>query len=311
MIEWGTWPRQQTLVTTLENLAEKARERGLRSPAIIAIGEVVTLRDQLNWFESKPLFGLRILITRSREQAGGLQLLLETEAAEVHSLPLLEIRAPDRWDEVDRCVRALDRYDWVIFTSPNAVEYFMGRLRFLELDARALGGLRVAAVGRSTAESLTGFGIVADLIPTEQSQEGLVEAFGDIEVAGLRFLLPGSSIGRPLLADELARREAEVEQVNTYQNVVPQYERSALPSGLTENDLDLVIFASPSSVTNFVSVLGEAESRELLRKTAIATIGPTTSRAIRDLGFEVAVQPQESTVPELVRSICHFFRGLA
>ena len=309
VIEWGTWPRQQTLVATLENLAEKARKCGLQSPAIIAIGEVVALRDQLNWFESKPLFGRRVLVTRSREQAGGLRLLLETEAAEVHSLPLLEIRAPDRWDEVDRCVRALERYDWVIFTSPNAVEYFMGRLRTLELDARALGSVLVAAVGRSTAESLTRFGIVADLIPAEQSQEGLVQAFADVDVAGLKFLLPGSSIGRPLLADELARREAEVEQVSTYANVVPQYERSALPSCLSEDDLDLVIFASPSSVANFVSVLGETESRELLEKTAIATIGPTTSRAIHELGFEVAIQPQESTVPELVRSICHFFGG--
>ena len=309
VIEWGTWPRQQTLVATLENLAEKARERGLQSPAIIVIGEVVTLRDQLNWFENKPLFGRRILVTRSREQAGGLRLLLETEAAEVHSLPMLEIRAPERWDEVDRRVRTLDRFDWVIFTSPNAVEYFTGRLRTLELDARALGGVRVAAVGHSTAESLTAFGIVADLIPAEQSQEGLVRAFAGVEVAGLKFLLPGSSIGRPLLADELASREAEVDQVSTYENVVPQYERSALPSCLTEDDLDLVVFASPSSVTNFGSVLGGAESRELLGKTSIATIGPTTSRAVRDLGFEVAVQPRESTVPELVRAICHFFRG--
>jgi uroporphyrinogen III methyltransferase/synthase len=308
VIEWGTWPRQQTLVTTLENLAEKSREHGLQSPAIIAIGEVVKLRDQLNWFENKPLFGRRILVTRSREQAGGLRLLLETEAAEVHCLPLLEFRAPDRWDEVDRCLRALTDYHWVVFTSPNAVDYFMGRLRSLELDARALGGVRVAAVGRSTAESLTGCGIFADLIPAEQSQEGLVQAFADIEVSGLRFLLPGSSIGRPLLADELARRQATVERVITYENVVPRLERSTLPACLTDNELDLVIFASPSSVANFVTVLGEHESRELLAKTAIATIGPTTSRAIQDLGFEVAVQPQESTVPELVRSICHYFR---
>ena len=311
VIEWGTWPRQQTLVATLDNLAETSRERGLQSPAIIAIGEVVSLRDQLNWFENKPLFGRRILVTRSREQAGGLRLLLETEAAEVHCLPLLEIRAPDHWDEVDRCIRDLDRYHWVVFTSPNAVEYFMGRLRFLELDARALGGVRVAAVGRSTAENLERFGIFSDLIPAEQSQEGLVQAFADIEVAGLKFLLPGSSLGRPLLADELGRREATVERVTTYENVVPQLERSALPACLTANDLDLVIFASPSSVANFVSVLGESESRDVLDKTAIATIGPTTSGAVRDLGFEVAIQPQESTVPELVRSICHFFRSRA
>ena len=308
-IEWGTWPRQQTLVATLGNLAEKARERGLQSPAIIAIGEVVALRDQLNWFESKPLFGRRILVTRSREQAGGLRLLLETEAAEVYSLPLLEIRAPERWDEVDRCVRALGSYDWVIFTSPNAVEFFMGRLHALELDARALGGVRVAAVGHATAESLTRFGIVADLTPAEQSQEGLIRAFAKVEVAGLKFLLPGSSIGRPLLADELVRREAEVEEISTYENVVPRYERSALPACLTGGDLDLVIFASPSSVTNFMAVLGEAEGRQLLGRTAIAALGPTTSGAIRDLGFEVAVQPRESTVTELVRSICHLFRG--
>ena len=236
---------------------------------------------------------------------------METEAAEVHCLPLLEIRAPDHWDEVDRCIRDLDRYHWVVFTSPNAVEYFMGRLRFLELDARALGGVRVAAVGRSTAENLERFGIFSDLIPAEQSQEGLVQAFADIEVAGLKFLLPGSSLGRPLLADELGRREATVERVTTYENVVPQLERSALPACLTANDLDLVIFASPSSVANFVSVLGESESRDVLDKTAIATIGPTTSGAVRDLGFEVAIQPQESTVPELVRSICHFFRSRA
>ena len=308
VIAWGTWPHQQTVVAPLANLAEKALERGLQSPAIITVGDVVDLRAQLNWFENKALFGRRILVTRSREQAGTLRLLLEAEAAEAHSLPLIEIRPPAQWNEVDRCIRELGDNDWALFTSPNAVDFFFGRMSALNLDARAFSGVQIAAVGHSTAESLKQFGIFADLIPAEQSQEGLVRAFAEIDVTDLRILLPGSSIGRPLLAETLTRRQAHIERVVAYENVVPTLKPSDLPPCVNSGDLDMVIFASPSSVTNFVAVLGERKSLDLLRQTAIASIGPTTSRAVRELGLEVAVQPKKSTVPDLVRALCQYFR---
>lgn len=311
VIEWGTWPRQRSAVSTLEHLAEETRRQGIAPPSLAIIGEVVSLREQLNWFERRPLFGRRVLVTRSREQAGSLQTLLEDEGAEVSLLPLLELAPPDDWSALDECLDRLTQFAWVVFASPNSVEFFWQRLRQRGRDTRAFGPAQVVAVGQATAERLRAHGLEPDLLPEDQSQEGLVTAFAGFSVKGREILLPTSAIGRTLLAEELTRRGARVWQVATYQNRPPEPSQVELPPALKEDRVEVVVFASPSSVSHFGAVLGEERAREVLGKVVIACIGPTTAAAVAELGLKVQIQPGYSSVPALVEAICAHYREQA
>ena len=308
-IEWGTWPHQRTVAATLGRLVEEARDRELESPTLIVVGEVVSLRQQLNWFEDKPLFGRRILITRSREQAGPLRILLEGQGAEVSSLPLLCIGPPRDWSAVDRAVERLDAFDWVVFTSPNSVDFFFQRLEHADRDARALGGVSVAAVGLSTVARLRDRGIRPDLLPEQHSQEGLATAFEAVPVEGEEFLIPASSIGRTLLDEALERRSGVVTRVVAYENRPPEADEVELPRTLLQGQIDLFVFDSPSSVRNFTALLGRDRAMAQLTRGHIACIGPTTAGVVGELGLEVHVQPEESSIPALVQSICAHYQA--
>ncbi len=304
LIEWGTWPRQRTVLATLEHMTDVSARQDIQSPTLIIVGGVVGLRRHLDWFESKPLFGRQVLITRSREQAGDLQLLLEAQGAQVLTLPLIQIQAPEDCTELDRSIAGLANFHWVVFTSPNSVDFFCERLRHLGRDTRAFGKAAVAAVGLATAEHLRTKGVYPDLIPAKHSQEGLVEAFGPIPVEGREILLPTSSIGRTLLAESLEERGASIRRVVAYQNRLPAPDQIELPPALMDNQLDLVIFASPSSVDNFKEVLGDERAREILQHITVACIGPTTARAIHTLGLRADIQPQDSSIAALVQAVC-------
>lgn len=306
-VQWGTWPRQRTVVATLETLAERASAEGIESPALIVIGEVVGLRDLLNWFESKPLFGRRLLITRSREQAGPLQMQLESEGATVDTLPLLQISPADDPTPLDAALRRLADMTWVVFTSPNSVTYLFERLRHLGLDSRAFAGVRIAAVGQSTGRLLRERGIEADLVPQTHSAAGLAEAFADVDLRGEQVLLPASSIGRTDLDEALAERGAAVLRVTAYENRPPAAESIELPPSLTEGGLDGVVFASPSGVRHFLDVVGRERGLGWLRDLDIAAIGPTTAAAVTDEGLSVTVQPAESSIPSLVAALCDHY----
>lgn len=304
-IEWGTWPDQRTVVADLQHLPTRAKAQQIRSPALIVIGSVVALRQQLNWFESKPLFGRRLLVTRSREQAGPLQQRLEAEGAAVSTLPLLHIGPPKDWTAVDAAQDQLENVAWVVFTSPNSVSFFCDRLYQRGRDARAFAHTRLAAVGLATASALRQHGLVPDLVPPRQSQAALARAFAAFDVADQEILLPASSIGRTELAETLAARGARVRHLATYVNRLP--DQVELPAALADNKLDLIVFASPSSVHNFQQVLGPQHTKAILTRTHIASIGPTTAEAVRQLGFTVHVQPGESSIPALVQAIVAFY----
>jgi len=306
-IQWGTWPGQRSVVANLETLAARAEEGGITSPALIVVGEVIDLRNTLNWFESKPLFGRQVLITRSREQSGPLHLLLESEGARVHSLPLLEISAPADLDIVDAAISRLREFAWVAFTSPNAVSYFFDRLRQLQLDARAFGAARVAAVGQSTAQHLRERGIEPDLLPEVHSASGLAQAFQKIDLSGRDVLIPASSIGRTELDEKLAEQGASIMRITAYENRPPDPDRIELPAALTEQSLDCIVFASPSSVRNFLEIIGGETGLAYLRNMEIAAIGPTTARAVEELGLPVSVQPTGSSITALVQSLCDHY----
>ncbi len=308
VIEWGTWPSQRTVVGSLQTITGEVKAGGLHSPALIVVGEVVSLREQLSWFEAKPLFGRRVLITRSREQSGSLQLLLESEGAAVTGLPVLDIQPPDDWSPVDETISNLTRFDWVVFTSPNSVDYFFLRMHHFGLDSRALGGVAVASVGQATAEALHSRGVTPDLVPEKQSQEGLSAAFEQIPVDGTAILVPASSIGRTLLDDALRERGAEVSRVVAYQNRPPAPSEIEWPAALEQGDIDLFVFASPSSVHNFYTVVGD-RARALLSEKAIASIGPTTSQALTEVGLQPTIEPAHSSVPALVAAICAHYES--
>ena len=307
VIQWGTWPTQRSVVATLATLAERADDEGIASPALIVVGEVIDLRGTLNWFESKPLFGRRVLVTRSREQAGPLQLLLESEGAEVHSLPLLEISAPQDWAAVDAAISRLGGFSWIAFTSPNSVTFFFDRLRQLGKDARAFGTARIAAVGQSTGQLLRERGIEPDLLPETHSAAGLARAFESIDVVNAEILLPASSLGRTELDERLAEQGATVTRITTYQNRPPARDTIELPAALMEGRLDCVVFASPSSARNFLDVVGRDQGLAYLGAMDIAVIGPTTASAVEELGLGVAIQPAHSSVPALVRALCDHY----
>ncbi|MEE2657689.1 MAG: uroporphyrinogen-III C-methyltransferase [Candidatus Latescibacterota bacterium] len=308
-IQWGTYPVQQAVVATLGTIAEEVEGAELGPPTIVVCGDVVNLRDQLNWFESKPLFGRRILVTRSRNQAAALQLMLEAEGADVHSLPLLEITPPDDTAYVDAIVDRLGEFDWVLFNSPNAVTYFFERVHALKRDARAFADVRVAAVGLATSETLRQQGMVADLIPKTHSSEGLAQAWDDVDLQGAKILIPASSIGRTDVDAVLDERGANITRITAYENRAPDPAKLHLPEALTTGPLDSVVFASSSSVRNFVDVLGRDRAREVLANVDIASIGPTTTQAVVNFDLPVAVQPEESSVPSLVRALCDHFQG--
>lgn len=309
-IQWGTWPGQRSVVANLETLAERAEAEGITSPALIVVGEVIDLRDTLNWFESKPLFGRQVLITRSREQSGPLQLLLESEGARVHSLPLLEISVPEDLASVDGAISRLSEFAWVAFTSPNSVTYFFDRLQQRQRDARVFGSARIAAVGQSTAQHLRARGIEPDLLPDVHSASGLAQAFEQIDLRGCEVLIPASSIGRTELDEKLTEQGASVMRITAYENRPPEPGTVQLPAALTEQSLDCIIFASPSSVRNFLEIIGSEAGLTYLRNVDIAAMGPTTARAVEELGLSVAVQPIDSSITALVQSLCdHYGRS--
>ncbi|NKB68179.1 MAG: uroporphyrinogen-III C-methyltransferase [Candidatus Latescibacteria bacterium] len=307
VIEWGTWPQQRTVTAPLQDIAARAAAAGVRAPALVVVGQVVSLRPYLNWFENRALFGRRVLVTRSQDQAAGLQVKLEAEGAQVEMLPLLEIGPPSDWRPLDAALARLADFAWVLFTSPNSVRYFFARLQQQGGDARWLGGVRLAAVGQATAAALAQHGLRPDLVPSRQSQEGLIAALEAEPIAGRRFLLPASDIGRTELVEYLLQRGAQVERVNAYQNQMPELAEEDWPPALQGGDLDLVVFASPSSVANFWRLLGPERARQILGG-AVACIGPTTAQAVREQGIDVQIQPEHSSVEALVQAIVDYFR---
>ncbi len=305
VVEWGTWARQRTVEGTLADLPALAEQTGITSPSLIVVGDVVALRPQLAWRERKALFGRTVLVTRSKEQSAELVAGLEWAGAEVRMLPLLEIAAADNLDPLDAALNNLSRWNWLLFTSANGVRFFFDRLRAHQLDARALAHLRIAAVGSKTAEALGGCGLRADLVPDEQSQQGLATAFNALDMQGAHVLFPTSAIGRTELVDALQARGAHVERVTAYQNRPPA--NIDTRSALGDRAIDMVVFASPSSVDHLYEALGTDGAQLLLEHAAIACIGPTTAAAVHAHGLQVHVQPEHSSVPALVERICAYY----
>jgi uroporphyrinogen III methyltransferase/synthase len=306
LIMWGCTGRQKTVTGTLADIIDIAEAEHVKPPSLIVVGEVVSLRDRLSWWEKLPLFGQTIIVTRSRTQASDLVVTLEELGAAVVEFPTIKIVPPDSYEPLDGAMARLDTYDWLIVTSANTVDYLWERLREAGKDARALGHLQVAAIGPATAAKLASMGIIADYIPKEYRAEGIIAGFEERGIAGKRYLLPRALQAREILPDTLREcGAAVVDVVPAYQTVPDESSGSAIREMLAAREANMVTFTSSSTVKNFVKLVGE-DAPQLMNGTAAIAIGPVTAKTARELGLTVAAESSEYTIPGLVKAVLEY-----
>ena len=307
----GTLPTQETVTGTLEEIGRKTMQSDDRRPAVLVVGRVAALREHLRWFDARPLFGKRVLVTRPRDEAAELVEQLEAMGAEAIEAPMIRILPPEDYGPLDAACRNIATFDAIVFASSRAVDAFIPRLLAGPLDLRALKGVKLCAVGSATAERLLRYGLKVDVTPSEFRAESLVRAVSDAgDVRGRRFLLPRADIGREIIADELRRLGAEVSEVIAYRTVAAEPEREGEPDifrMLLERRIDVVTFTSASAVRNLVNVLGADPAADLLRTTLVASIGPVTAEAAGRHGIQTTIMPAQYTVPALVDAIVKHF----
>jgi uroporphyrinogen III methyltransferase/synthase len=296
-VRWATRPFQQTITGTLEDIADRTEAAGMKPPATFVIGEVVKLRDRLDWFERLPLFGKRILVTRSRGQASQLTEKLMVYGADVAEFPVIEIVPPPDSSAIDDAIARLAQYDWLIFTSVNGVRFFLERLDASAIDLRQLRG-KLCAIGPATRRALEELHLKVDLLPKEYVAESMVEAFAAHDLAGKRVLLPRAAVARDVVPVELRARGAIVDVVEAYRTVVPEAGEDTIAEAF-ERKPDWITFTSSSTVKNFLALAG----RERLDGVRVASIGPVTSDTARKHGIPVTVEAAEHTMDGLVEAI--------
>jgi uroporphyrinogen III methyltransferase / synthase len=303
----ATLPSQRTIEGTLGTIADRAEDD---APALLVVGSVVGLRAHLRWYDDRPLSGRRIVVTRSSEQAAELIDMLEERGAEAIPAHAIRIAAPDDPAALDAACAQAGSYDWIIFTSVNAVEYFMARLLAMA-DVRVLHGVKLCAVGPSTAARLQRYGLRVDLMPAEYRADGVREALGAAgSLKGQRILMPRADIARERLGEELREAGAEVTDAIAYRTLPGDSERGSdydIYRMLLDRQIDAVTFASASAVRNFVDMLGREQAADLLRTTVVASIGPVTAEAAQQLGIATTVMPRRYTIPDLVDAVVEHF----
>jgi len=306
LVQWGTWSDQQTVTGNIENILEKGKDAGLTPPVITVIGEVVNLREELAWFDKRPLFSKKVLVTRSRSQASRLCTLLEQSGANAIELPTIEIGPLEDFSELDATLEKITNYDWVIFASANAVESLFERLELQGKDARAMAGTTIGAIGPATAQALAQRGITADFVPSRPVSEAVVQELSSRNWKGVSVLLPSADIGRDELEKGLAEMGATVNRLAAYRNV-PVKSVGDLAKNAFHDGVDVVTFTSSSTVRNLVDMLDG--DRSALEASFIACIGPVTAATCRELGLRVDLEATEHTVEGLVDALTGHFAG--
>lgn len=297
----GTSASQQTVVGTLADIALKALESEIAPPAVIVVGQVVRMREKLCWFDCKPLFGKRVLVTRARNQASKLSELLGQYGAEPVEMPTIQIEPLPDYARLDKAVQNVGNYHWIVFTSANGVEPFFSRLHKQGKDARHLKGVQVCAIGPATADALQAHGIKPDFMPQEYAAEGIVASFRKLQTQDKRILIPRAELVTQELVDGLTRLGARVEQIPVYRTVLPSDTAARGKRMLLDGQIDIVTFTSSSTARNLVAILGK-EARALDR-TAIACIGQVTAQTARELGLKVDLVAPVHTIPGLVKAL--------
>ena len=307
LVRWGTTSRQVTISGTLETIVEKVKKAGLKAPAIIIVGDVVHLRRTLNWYEDRPLLGKKIVVTRARAQASDLVELLSELGAECLECPTIKIEPPADYTLLDRAIKNLSTYDWVIFTSVNGVAFFFERLFAAGKDVRAFNNLRTATIGPATEKKLFDFGLNSDIVPDSYRAESVVKAFGSMDINANKILLPRAEEARPILPIELTKMGAEVDEIPVYRTVAVDDDGDQLIKQLEGQSIDMITFTSSSTVKNFRALIPSKKFKTLLKGVIIASIGPITSDTANELGFEVHITAESYTIPGLCEAILHYY----
>ncbi|MFQ5900192.1 MAG: uroporphyrinogen-III C-methyltransferase [Thermodesulfobacteriota bacterium] len=306
VIRWGTRPEQETVTGTLKDIVAKAGD--IKPPTVMVVGEVVRLRERLNWFETRPLFGKRVLITRTKEQAGEFSDILRGYGAEPIEYPTIEIGPPDSWKQLDKALNNIEQYNWIIFTSVNGVRFFVKRLKAVGKDIRILKGIKICTIGPRTAKGVEDLGINVDLLPERYIAEAIIDDLGKEEIKDRRFLLPRAMKAREVLPEEIERYGGKIDVVTVYKTTRPERGIAKIRGLLRKQAVDVVTFTSSSTVTNFVEGFEKGEAQELLSGIDVACIGPVTAGTARSLGIETAFMPEEYTIPALVEEMVNYFQ---
>ena len=336
VIRWGTRPDQKTIVGTLESIAELVKEKHIKPPAVMIVGEVVKLRETLKWYEKKQLFGYRILVTR--EHMEGFE-RLEELGAEIIEFPTIEIVPPGSYEEIDSSIKKITSYDWVVFTSRNGVKYFFRRFFEKDKDIRELKGIKICAIGTKTAEEIKKYGIRVDFIPDEFYAEGLIDSFmklGSLNNApspyppvtpgraeenrtsekktqksgllkGMRFLLPRAEKAREIFPEKIRALGGEIDVPVAYRTVKPESRGKRLRRFLREGRISVATFTSAATFHNFREIMGD-DADEQLKGVPIAAIGPVTAKAVEKAGLHVDIMPKEATIEAMVEEIIQWGR---
>ncbi|MEW6067953.1 MAG: uroporphyrinogen-III C-methyltransferase [Nitrospirota bacterium] len=313
VIRWGTRPEQKTIVGTLKDISEIIKEKEIKPPAVMVVGEVVRLRESLKWYEKKLLFGYRILVTR--EHSKGFE-PLEDLGAEIIEFPTIEIVPPENYDDLDKSIEKIETYAWLIFTSRNGVKYFFNRFLEKDKDIRDLKGIKICVIGTKTAEEIKKYGIKVDLIPDEFRAEGLIEAFVRSQesvirsdnfkpLKGIRFLLPRAKVAREIFPEKVRELGGEIDVPVVYRTIKPELRGKRLKRFLKEGKISIATFTSAATFNNFKEIMGE-DADELLNGVAIAVIGPVTAKAVEKAGLHVDIMPQEATIEAMVEGIINW-----
>ena len=313
LIYRGTLPSQHTIRGTLEEIEQLVSRADPNETAVLVVGRVVALRDHLRWHDTRPLFGTRIVVTRPRAQAAELVTRLEQLGADPIEVPTIQITAPKDTAPLAHACHQIGDFDWVVFTSANAVSHFMQRLLKGRGDVRDLKGVRLCAVGPATAEALSQYHIRIDLVPEEYRTTGVVRALRHHQdLTGTRILLPRADLARDLLPAELQRAGATVTTVTAYRTTPVDLDASGGPDIyrlLLERRVDIITFTSGSSVRNLMQALGADQAADLLRRVDVACIGPVTAEVATRLDISTTIMPSEYTVPAMVRAIVDHVAG--
>ncbi len=300
LVQWGTTPEQRTATGPLERIVDIGVDAGIGAPVILVVGEVASLREKLAWFDTRPLFGRSVLITRARSQASRLAEKLETHGASTVQVPAIDVVPVEDTSELDSAVRSLSEYDWVTFTSANGVRGLWDRVTAAGLDARAFGGVKLAAVGPATARALEDVGLTADLIPENFDAGSLLNRFKALDKPPRKMLFPRSEIGRESLVDGLTAMGVKVDAVTAYRTVMSDASAEDARSAYADG-VDITTFTSSSSVENLVKLL-EGDVSEI-NGSLVACIGPITAETAQEHGINVDVMADEQTIDGLVESI--------
>jgi uroporphyrinogen III methyltransferase / synthase len=303
-IQWGTVASQKTVASTLAALADDVERAQLGAPAVVVVGQCADLREHLKWAERMPLFGRRIIVTRASDKVSTFARELRALGAEVIEFPTIETSAPDSYAILDASIERLDKFDWIVFTSATGVEAFIGRMKTLQQDIRAMGTASLAAIGPATAAALKEYALIVDAMPTEYRGEAIVDAIGAKKIRQARILIPRAQVAREVLAQMLRERgAAEVVVAPAYKTVVPSAAAiDRIRQTLSSSGYDLIAFTSSSTASNFAEIVGKPNPA-----TKAAAIGPITASTAEQLGFEVVAIPREYTIPGLVAAIRDYF----